>query len=156
MAALVLSFIRLATMKGAHAATAPTGIMIPLYTYPTGGTWAPVIQAKNAYPNVPFVAVINPASGPGTSHDPNYAAGIKDLQAAGVVVLGYVATGYATSSYSAISGLEAQVSLYDRWYHVNGIFFDEMSNAVGNESYYSTLNSLVRSLRMTYTVGNPG
>jgi hypothetical protein len=156
MAVLILSFTPLATMRGAHAATAPTGIMIPLYAYPTNGTWTAVIQAKNAYPTVPFVAVINPNSGPGTSQDPNYVAGIKDLQAAGVVVLGYVPTGYATSAYSAISSLEAQVSAYDSWYHVNGIFFDEMSNIAGYESYYSTLDSYVKSLGMKYTVGNPG
>jgi len=71
-------------------------------------------------------------------------------------VLGYVATGYATSSYSALSGVEANVTLYNSWYHVDGIFFDEMSNVVGNESYYSTLNSFAKSLGMIFTVGNPG
>jgi hypothetical protein len=80
--------------------------MIPLYTHPTDGTWAAVIRAKKAYPDVPFVAIINPDSGPGTSQDQNYESGIKDLQAAGVVVLGYVTTGYATSSYSALIDLE--------------------------------------------------
>lgn len=157
IAVLALSFIPLAaTTRGANAATTPTGIMIPLYSYPTDGSWAAVIQAKQAYPNVPFMAVINPGSGPGTTQDPNFVAGIAGLQAAGVVVLGYVPTGYASSSYSGISGVEQQVSAYNSWYHVNGIFFDEMSNVAGYESYYSTLNSYVKSLGMTYTVGNPG
>jgi hypothetical protein len=142
-------------MSDAHAATAPTGIMIPLYTHPTDGTWKAVTQAKKAHPNLRFVAVINPDSGPGDLQDPSYAAGIKDLQAEGVVVLGYVATGYATSSHSEISNLEAQVSAYDSWYGVDGIFFDEMSNVVGYESYYSTLNSYAKSLGMRCTVGNP-
>ncbi|HEV2389309.1 MAG TPA: spherulation-specific family 4 protein, partial [Nitrososphaerales archaeon] len=156
-AALVLSFIPLAaTTRGANAATAPSGIMIPLYGYPTDGSWATVVQAKEAYPNVPFIAVINPGSGPGAAQDPNFVAGIASLQAAGVLVLGYVPTGYATSSYSGISGVEAQVSAYSSWYHVNGIFFDEMSNVAGFESYYSTLNAYAKSLGMTYTVGNPG
>jgi len=152
----MISFVPLATITGANATIAPTGIIIPLYAYPTDGAWAAVIQAKNAYPNVPFMAVIDPGSGPGTSPDPNYVAGVKNLQAAGVIVLGYVPTGYATGSYSAIGNLEAQVSAYNSWYHVNGIFFDEMSNVVGYESYYSTLNAYVKSLGMTHTVGNPG
>jgi spherulation-specific family 4 protein len=156
MGVLMLSFIPLAAIRGANATTAPTGIIVPLYAYPTDGAWDAVVQAKSAYPNVPFVVVINPDSGSGTSPDPNYAAGVKNLQAAGVVVLGYVPTGYATKPSSAISNVEAQVSAYDSWYHVNGIFFDEMSNVVGYESYYSTLNSYVKSLGMTYTVGNPG
>lgn len=156
-AVLVLSFIPLAaTTRGASAATAPTGIMIPLYSYPTDGSWAAAVSAKEAYPNVPFMAVINPGSGPGEAQDPNFVAGIANLQAAGVIVLGYVPTGYATSPYSGITGVEAQINAYNSWYHVNGIFFDEMSNLAGYESYYSTLNAYVKSLGMTYTVGNPG
>jgi len=48
------------------------------------------------------------------------------------------------------------VSAYKRWYSVNGIMIDEMSNTQGFESYYSALNGHVKSLGMTYTVGNPG
>jgi len=151
----MLSSVPLSTMRGANATTSPTGIMIPLYTYPTDGTWAAVIQAKRAHPDVPFAAIINPASGPGTSRDPSYAEGIKELQNAGVVVLGYVPTGYATGSDSAIGNLKAQVKAYDRWYEVDGIFFDEMSGVVGHEGYYSTLDSFVKSLGENFTVGNP-
>jgi hypothetical protein len=136
-------------------AKAPAGIMIPLYTYPTDGTWAAVIRAKNAHPSLPFVAIMNPNSGPGASRDASYATGVKDLRAAGVVVLGYVTTGYATKSYSEISNLEAQVSAYHEWYRVDGIFFDEMSNVAGYESYYAALDSYVRSLGMKHTAGNP-
>ena len=136
------------------ATTYPVGIAIPLYTYPTDGTWAAIIQAKQSYPNVPFIAVINPNSGPGSSLDSNYVQGIKNLQAAGVKVLGYVATGYAGNS---ISSEESQVSAYESWYGVNGIFFDEMSNSGTTASYYSTLNTYVHSLIPgSTTMGNPG
>ncbi len=133
-----------------------SGLAIPLYTYPcftaTQCTWTSVIQARQAYPSVPLLAVINPNSGPGRSKDPNYVQGIKNLQAAGVVVLGYVWTGYGRASLSKVD----QVSSYKNWYAVNGIFFDGMAYITGSENYYSTLNSYVKSLGMTYTMGNPG
>ena len=128
-----------------------SGLAIPLYTYPcfttTQCTWTNVIQARQAYPSVPLLAVINPNSGPGRSKDPDYVQGIKNLQAAGVVVLGYVWTGYGRVSLSKV---ESQVSSYTNWYSVNGIFFDGMAYVTGSEKYYSTLNSYVKSLGMTY------
>lgn len=149
---MVLSLTAIA--QTTHAASTPVGIAIPLYTYPTDGTWTAVIQAKQAHPNVPFLAVINPNSGPGGSNDPNYVQGIKNLQAVGIKVLGYVATGYGANSQSSV---ESQAASYHSWYGVDGIFFDEMSNTVGFESYYSTLNNYVHSLISgSMTMGNPG
>ncbi|HKT22672.1 MAG TPA: spherulation-specific family 4 protein, partial [Nitrososphaerales archaeon] len=111
-----------------------------------------VVQAKQAYPSVPVIAIINPNSGPGASQDPNYVQGIQNLQAAGVIVYGYVDTAYAGDS---ISSVEANVNLYVSWYHVDGILFDDMNNQVGYESYYSTLGSYVSSLGLK-SMGNPG
>src|SRR5207245_635701 len=124
-----------------------------LYTYPcftiTQCTWTTVIQARQAYPSVPLLAVINPNSGPGRFKDTNYVQGIKNLQDAGVVVLGYVWTGYGRVPLSKV---ENQVSSYKNWYAVNGIFFDGMAYVTGSEKYYSTLNSYVKSLGMTYNM----
>jgi len=141
-------------MRPASAVVSPstTGIMIPLYTYP-GSTWTNVIAVEKANPGVPIVAIINPNSGPGAGMDPNYASGILSLQSAGVEVIGYVPTGYGSRS---ISEVESMVNQYRSWYPVTGIFFDEMSNVAGSESYYSTLNAYAKSLGFTYTVGNPG
>src|SRR5687767_1682309 len=72
-------------MQQADAAAA-AGIMVPLYTYP-GGTWDTVIETKNDHPDVPVVAIVNPASGPGGSRDSNYVSGIEELKDAGVIVL---------------------------------------------------------------------
>src|SRR5690348_17091208 len=44
-------------LQAAHAATAPTGIMVPLYMYP-GSDWTTVANVKTAYPNVPILAVV--------------------------------------------------------------------------------------------------
>ncbi|HEX7031758.1 MAG TPA: spherulation-specific family 4 protein [Nitrososphaera sp.] len=49
-------------------AAASAGIMVPLYTYP-GETWDTVVETKNDHPDVPIVAIVNPASGPGGSRD---------------------------------------------------------------------------------------
>jgi Spherulation-specific family 4 len=151
---LILMLVVMFPMRStsAVASPSPTGIMIPLYTYP-GSTWANVIAVEKANPGVPIVAIINPNSGPGASIDPNYVSGILSLQSAGVVVIGYVPTGYASRS---ISSVESMVNDYKSWYPVTGIFFDEMSNVAGNEGYYSTLNAYAKSLGFTYTVGNPG
>src|SRR2546427_3848512 len=150
---LLLGLVGAAATRMSFAATSNSGIVIPLYTYPTDGSWAASLQAKNAHPNVAIIAIISPSDGPGGSSDSNYVQGVKNFQAAGIIVIGYVATGYASHG---MSDLDAQISRYKNWYSVNGIFFDDMANNQGNENYYSTLNTYVKSLGMTYTMGNPG
>jgi len=130
-----------------------TGMMVPLYTSPTDGSWAALIQTKIAYPNVPMVAIVNPQSGPGNNASHAYAAGIRELQAAGIKVLGYVATGYGSLP---VASAERDIAAYWSWYQVNGTMFDEMPAASGQEGYYDTLNAYAKSLGMTFTVGNPG
>jgi hypothetical protein len=107
-----------------------SGVAIPLYNYPDS-TWTTIAQGAKANPNVPILTIINPSNGPGSSSDPTYLAGVQNLQSSGVTVLGYVATGYATSSYSSTSNVESQISQYKTWYNADGIFFDEMSNTRG-------------------------
>ncbi len=136
----------------AWTSSAKTGIIIPLYTYP-GSTWSAITTAKTTYPLVPITAVINPNSGPGMSSDPNYVSGIKSMQGAGVVVLGYIWTNYGKIT---IQRAENQIRNYWNWYHINGIFFDGMSNVNGWQHYYSTLTSFAKSLGMSITFGNPG
>src|SRR6185437_3577180 len=135
----------------AHAAS-QTGVMIALYTYPDS-TWDVVAQAKSAHPSVPVVAIINPDNGPGSSRDANYVSGIQKLHAAGVVVLGYDATGYASNSASSVKSV---MNIWKSLYNIDGIFFDEMANWSGEENYYSGLTSYAKSLGYTMTVGNPG
>ena len=131
----------------------PVGIAIPLYTDPTDSSWASVIQAKQQFPNVPIIAIINPDNGPAKSSDPSYVTGIASMQAAGVLVIGYIDTHYGSTSTSSV---ETQVNDYHNWYKVNGIFFDEESNAASTEGYYSTVSGYVHSLGMSETFGNPG
>ena len=133
------------------SAASQTGVMVALYTYP-GTTWDAVAQAKIAHPSVPIVAIINPNNGPGSSRDANYVSGIQELHAAGVVVLGYDATGYASNSASSVK------SVMDTWkslYSIDGIFFDEMANWSGPESYYSGLTRLCKITWIYHDCGKP-
>jgi len=139
------------SMQAADAATA-AGIMVPLYTYP-GGTWDTVAETKLDHPDVPIVAIVNPASGPGGSKDSNYVSGIAELKNAGVIVIGYVSTAYTARSLSAVKG---DIDKWDSWYDVDGIFFDEQTNWAGKESYYTDAGDYAESKGLGFTVGNPG
>jgi len=149
---LLLVFVPFSVLSHQAHAASSTGVMVALYTYPDS-TWTTVAQAKAAHPSVPVVAVINPNNGPGSSRDSNYVNGIQKLHSAGVVVLGYDATGYATRSASTV---KTEMNTWKSLYNIDGIFFDEMSNVAGHETYYSNLSSYAKSLGYTMTVGNPG
>lgn len=130
------------------------GTIIPLYTYPSDPTWEAVAAAKQAYPEVEVVAIINPGSGPGTMLDPLYDSGITALQDADVTVIGYVYTSYADRSADAV---RTDISAYATFYpQLDGIMLDEMSNTPGDEAYYADLSGFAAGLGLGLSVGNPG
>jgi Spherulation-specific family 4 len=131
------------------------GTLVPLYTYPTDSSWSVIVAAKQAHPSVPVVAVFNPDSGPGTSADTAFVTATTELQAAGIVVLGYVATGYTARDPD--TEVKPEIDDYLAWYPATtGIFFDEQSNTAGDEGYYSALDVYAKQKGLTFTVGNPG
>src|SRR3989442_1116601 len=136
----------------ASSVTSPTGVIVPLYFSPDG-TWDIVAQAKKDHPSVPIVAIINPNNGTGSSKDPGIASGVQNLQSAGVLVIGYVATLNGTVNSTTVT---AAIDTYKSWYNVSGVFLDEMSNTAGSETYYSNINNYAISQGLTLTVGNPG
>jgi hypothetical protein len=149
----LLLIVPLVSTGGFAAGDSAAGIMVPLYTYP-GGTWDTVAQVKRAHSDVPIVAIVNPASGPGFSKDSNYESGIGELKDAGVTVLGYVSTAYANRDLAAVKG---DMDRWKSWYPaVDGIFFDEQTNWAGHESYYAEADNYAKSKGMPFTVGNPG
>jgi hypothetical protein len=150
---LVVGFLSAAIHPASSATQTPTGLIVPLYAYPTNPTWNALIQAKESDPDVPIIAIINPDSGPGSSSDPTYVAGIASLQSAGISVVGYVPTGYASVSLSTV---EASATEYKAWYHVNGLFFDQMSNSPSEAGYYSSASLYAASIGLGLTIGNPG
>ena len=144
-----------------------TGIMIPLYLDPVSDqtAWNDVVWAKGNHTRVPFVAIINPSNGPGNCPS-QYINAINQLQSKGIVVLGYVWSGYAgdydghrsTDFTSAESDINKWSSCYS---NINGIFLDGMSYDANNNNetgFYSQLTYDAKHLNSNFTlvVGNPG
>jgi hypothetical protein len=128
--------------------------IIPLYSSPTSGHWDAVIAAKKAHPRVPVMAVVNPNNGPGAEARSSYVTGIPKLAAAGIKVIGYVWTDYATRPAAEVQAdLRQWRALYPG---VTGMFFDEMEHRGGSEAYYRGLTAYAKSLGFDFTMGNPG
>jgi len=149
---LLSAFVPIFAPAEAAPASTPTGIMVPLFSY-LGPSWSQLITFHQQYPTVPMIAVVDPGRGPGSFRDPNFQLGIQSLQNAGIPVLGYIVTDYANV---ALQSVEATITNYWNWYHVDGTMLDQLNNTVGEQGYYSTLTSFDRSLGMAMTVGNPG
>src|SRR5256712_4069079 len=144
------------TTSGVAALSGVSGFKSSLYLNPgtNGINWQPLIAAKQAHPRVPTIAMINPSSAPGTSYDSNFNAGINNLRAAGIIVLGYIGTKYCAMTLSTAEG---QIDTYHSFYKLDGFLFDEMKNTSGCESYYSTLTNYAKSTYGdTLIIGNPG
>jgi len=147
-----------ATVTGTGGTPAVTsssaGTIVPLYTSPTDGSWSAIIAAASAHPTVHVVAIVNPNTGPGSARSASYTTGIADLQAAHIVVIGYVGTNYGGNS---VSSVEAKIDTWKSFYPtLQGIFFDEQSHDTGEITYYKTISQYAKSKGLSYTVGNPG
>ena len=110
---LLTSYFVVATANQTQA------IAVPSYFYP-GSPWT---QMEAAVPTV-STAIINPASGPGASQNPDYASQVQQSRAAGLSVLGYVHTGYGARPIEAV---KADIDNHYAWYGVDGVFLDEAS-----------------------------
>jgi hypothetical protein len=130
-----------------------TGVLVPLYTYPTDATWADCLTAKAAHPSVPLLCVVNPNNGVGAAKDPAYASAIRTFQLAGLKVLGYVHTSYASR---ALASVQNEIGRWASWYAVDGIFFDEEAANTGSTAYYQTLQTFTQGKGLALTIGNPG
>ena len=108
---------------------------MPLYTSPGDSSWNAVIAAKKAHPTVGVVAIVNPSNGPGSAVSSAYTSGIAGLTAAGIKVIGYVATGYTRQQRRHREGEHRSVEAFYPGL-ISGIFFDEQSNAAQFVSYY--------------------
>ena len=130
------------------------GSIVPLYTYPSDGSWAAIITAAKAHPSARVIAIINPDSGPGANADASFNTGASKLIAAGIVPIGYVSTNYSKRGEPAV---KADIDKWHTFYPtVPGIFFDEQSIQAGDETFYRDVSKYAKSKGMTLTVGNPG
>ena len=136
-------------------ATNAGATIVPLYTSPGDASWNTVIAAKMAHPKVSVIAIVNPSNGPGGAVSSAYASGIARLTAAGIRVIGYVATGYTAVSSSTV---KADIDRWKAFYpgQITGIFFDEQSNQADDVAYYRDLSQYAKAQGLSFTVGNPG
>jgi hypothetical protein len=142
------------TTGSGGSTTTAAGTIVPLYTDPDDPSWTKIVEAKIEHPTVHVVAIVNPSDGPGSSLSSAYTTGIAKLVAAGIQVIGYVATGYAGNS---IASMESTIDRWKSFYpQLEGIFFDEQSNQARDVAYYQTLSQYAKAKGLSYTVGNPG
>ncbi|MFK8111569.1 MAG: spherulation-specific family 4 protein [Rubripirellula sp.] len=144
--------------------------MIPAYANPCceGGPkmWDALVQtAKNPDRNFDLIAIFNPASGPGTDRDLNFLSDdgkdgvVVDFRSAGGKLYGYVSTRYCERDDAAIQqdidGYLTDKSLYQG--HLDGIFFEELSNDLAKVSRYRNWVAYIKSIDATIeTIANPG
>jgi hypothetical protein len=125
------------TAPSVHAAGPAQRLGVLAY-FSTDEAWRQLGDASSAV----SIVVVNPASGPGSAIDETYLTSVRGLQAAGIQVLGYVATGYATRPQAEV---EDDITRYFTWYGVDGIFLDEVPTARKDLPYYQVLHDFVKS-----------
>jgi hypothetical protein len=132
----------------------------PGYVYPS--IWDPATpwlawarQAQPGQTRVGSVAVMNPASGPGTAVVSDYTGAVNHARNLKHRVVGYVHTSYAAR---AIATVKAEIDQYYAWYDVDGVFVDEMSNLSTDSAYYRSIYTYVlgKPVGSRLVVGNPG
>jgi hypothetical protein len=155
-AALVFAALAILVSMSSYerAASSEMGLLVPAYFYPREGSpWTALAEAAA---RAPITAILNPASGPGSSADDNFSSAVDSLRAAGGRVVGYVHTSYGLRRLDEVT---AEVDRYASWYALDGIFVDEMSNsgAAGVLNYYGELYSYIKDIDAAWEViGNPG
>jgi hypothetical protein len=105
------------TVDGGTVPGGTVRLAVPAY-YAPGAEWDHLIASA---PTVGMI-VFNPASGPGTATDPAYTDALARAKAAGITVLGYVATSYGARAEADII---ADINRYYDLYAPAGIYFAE-------------------------------
>ncbi len=142
--------------EAANAAPGRFELLVPAYFYPAGQGlhyWNELILAAS---RVRIIAIMNPSSGPGVQMDPAYRAIADRARAAGVTVIGYVATGFGSRPAEEVS---ADLIRYSDYYLLDGVFVDEMSNdgSAASLAFYSSIYAQVKASGPSHhIIGNPG
>jgi multidrug transporter EmrE-like cation transporter len=135
------------------------GILVPAYQYPTNSAamWSQLDSAALTS-KVPIMAILNPGSGPGAAYDSTYGAAVDALRTDGGKVIGYVPTWWGNPSQGfSLATAETEISDYKSWYHLDGIFLDQMGTNDSVVSAYQSLYSYIKALQPSWTVvANPG
>lgn len=119
---------------------------VPAYVSPAD------LRHVGTLPAVRYV-VLNPASGPDVESDPTLARAVADVQRDGPRVLGYVHTSYGTRPLALVAD---EIDRYRRWYGVDGVFVDEVSDSAADLPYYRRLSAVIRRRTGDVVALNPG
>jgi Spherulation-specific family 4 len=128
------------SVDGAHPQPGSVRMAVPAYFVP-GPEWQRIIAGA---PTVGMI-VFNPNSGPGTATDSGYTAVIGQAQAAGITVLGYVATSYGQRAEADIL---ADINHYYDYYTPSGIYLAEGpmdTDCAAMEAMYHRLSDAARA-----------
>jgi serine/threonine protein kinase len=130
-------------------------LLVPAYFYPGGDQMHHWDRLFAAAKSASVIAIVNPASGPGTKADPNYVRILSWARKEGVTAIGYVSTNYAKRPLAQVQG---DVDLWHQLYpDIQGIFFDQQSSAVDQVDYYvAAAHYARRKQERTLIVSNPG
>ncbi|KAL2832338.1 Spherulation-specific family 4 [Aspergillus pseudoustus] len=132
----------------------PSSVIFPLYIYPeTNSTWGPLYEAILTHPELEFLVIVNPQSGPGNGSlpDERYQQAIRQLDTyPNVQKVGYVRTGYAERN---ISDVLSDIETYSGWESqsaslaMSGVFFDEAPHQyeAATVDYLNRINSAVKN-----------
>lgn len=144
----------------APAAQCGTGLLIPMYIFPsdayTNAHYNSLIALARTYPRVPVMVILNNSNGPGALFELNFEVVIRRMQAAGIIVLGYVDTAYTAIPAATV---QADVDTWLAFYPtVDGIFWDQGTNdtAAAHLAYYRTITNYAHSRGLHPVVTNPG
>lgn len=163
----------------------PTSILVPLYIYPLReyipSIWEPLLNSFasfvlqlltcsiRTYPNLRFIVVINPNTGPDPQPDlpdPQYRRAVPYLQGyTNVTLVGYVSTLYGKRN---IQDSIDDIDLYWRWQELSlakkeegvgpmgldGIFIDEVDCNGDKLAYFGALYGHIKS--KSWNSGKPG
>lgn len=160
----------------AAVAAAKTGILLPLYEYPSGDAavadWDACVAAATAHPDLDFYVIMDNNSGP--PYSPNPPDAIKDFAAylgefnalPNVKLIGYIATGYGDASTALV---ESYVDQYVAWttaegwttgvsydIHMDGIFFDEIDTSTSQLTHNTDITKYAKTKFSGPIVLNPG
>lgn len=128
-------------------------LIAPIYNHDPSA-WGPDVQGMPGS----VLAVINPASGPGTAPDPSVSSFVAHFRAHGDRILGYLPTQWADGGVS-LATAEAWVGDYYAWYALDGVFVDQVNSscAATTSNYYRLLFDYVKANHPQSTVVlNPG
>ena len=155
---LMLGFVVFLVMQSvsaspSHAMSPALKLAIPIDA-DSPAVWSEAIAGA---PSVGII-ILNPANWPGEGVNATSARLVREAQAKGISVLGYVYTQWANGNVS-VQQAERWIDHYYSWYHVDGIMLDEANNSCDAAPlhFYDTLYYYIKAEPGPTTVMlNPG